>query len=144
MPCKIIDVHSYGKCEIKPKFPKEPMCLPVEVHKKLILKKIALIASIYVILPAYFFIGSGRLTVNEFTVTDILVTVAVIGAVIYSVIKVQKNTYARLQDPMHNPRGCRYQGRVLSEDDAHYQLHLDYYKTHGTWTLPDGFEPGAE
>jgi hypothetical protein len=57
---------------------------------------------------------------------------------------IEEKLYAQLQDPRYNPQGCQYQGRILSTNEPHYRLHLDYYNTHGTWTLPDELEHSAD
>lgn len=160
MACKIIDVHHYGRYEKRPRIPKDPMCLPVDVHKKLVIRIIAVIVLMFGILLAYIFLSgsegkesggsaspasqSQRRSERDFSFFDALVTMGLFGGAVFYIVKAQEKVYTRLQDPMHNPRGCKYQGRILSTNDAHYRLHLDYYNAHGTWTLPDGLEHDAD
>ncbi|MBQ7501560.1 hypothetical protein IJT93_02430 [bacterium] len=141
MACKLIDVHHYGRYEKRPKIPKDPMCLPVDIHKKLRLKVFALIAVMFGILLVYLLLGGSE---KDFTLFDVLVTLAVFGGGVYCIVKVQEKVYARLQDSIYNPKGCKYQGRILSTNDPHYQLHLNYYNTHGSWELPDELEYAAD
>ena len=66
------------------------------------------------------------------------------GAAGFVISIIEQKLYNGLQDPMKNPRGWQYQGRLLDEQEAHYQLHLNYYRLHNTWVLPDELEYSAD
>ena len=46
----------------------------------------------------------------------------------------------QLQNPECNPEGYKYQGRMLTKDDPHYQLHLAYYKRFQRCELSDNIK----
>ena len=128
MACVLIDAHIYSQYEIKPKLPREPMCLPVEVHKKHVLKWFVLF---FLLMAPSVLLYSHLL---DFSRYDEAMNIAVsflgfiipvaLFSVMYACFKSsRKRMFAKLQSPMHNPQGYKYQGRVLSQNDAHYQLH---------------------
>lgn len=168
MACRLIDALHYGRCQKKPEIPREPLCLPARVYSKLLrIKAAVLIVMAAVVMSGFLYLvhlekaaqsaeadsasppARQRQTdrngpsPSQCALNLLLYGAAVFGAV-YSISVIEKKTYAAMQDPARNPRGCKYQGRVLSTDDPHYLLHLNYYKTHNTWILPDEIEHGAE
>lgn len=166
MACRLIDARHYGRCQKKPELPKEPLCLPVKAYSKLVLIKAAvLIVMAAVVMSGFLYLvrlekaaqsaqadsaspparqrqtDRNGPTPSQCALTLLLYGAAVFGAV-YASSVIEKRTYAAMRDPAQNPRGCKYQGRILSADDPHYLLHLKYYKAHNTWVLPDEIEHG--
>ncbi|MBQ7501559.1 hypothetical protein IJT93_02425 [bacterium] len=161
MACTLIDVHKYGKDEKETEIPQEPVCLPDDIQIRITLKIIAVMLIMFALMMALLYFN-GRLREesgggpaasaaqseeggeNNFSFFDIIIPVGVFGASVFLIRNVQENAFNRLQNPIYNPKGCKYQGRILSKTEDHYRLHLDYYNAHGTWTLPDELERGGD
>ncbi|MCR4783854.1 MAG: hypothetical protein K6A35_04975 [bacterium] len=144
MACKLIDVHHYGRYARRPKIPRDPLCLPLKAHEENVRRKIVAIAAMFAFLFAFAVFCGGTLKESGLSWVDAVVTVAVAGGTVYYIANIEEKLYAKLQDPRYNPQGCQYQGRILSTNEPHYRLHLDYYNTYGTWTLPDELEHSAD
>ena len=163
MACRLIDVYSYQHKQTRPEIPKKPLCLPEKLYIRLLLIKTAVTLCILAAALGIFFnsyriydlydVGDPRSPAAAQRspvqgIAKVVICMALYGAAIYaikfSLKTIDAKTYARLQNPVHNPQGCRYQGKVLPISAPHYQLHLKYYKAFKTWTLPDDIEHSAE
>ncbi|MBQ7501256.1 hypothetical protein IJT93_00875 [bacterium] len=143
MACILTDAHRYNNGEKRPKIPKEPMCVPVKLHKKQVRKWSVLLVLLIAAPIAFVFYLSG--IENETERSDKTALFGAVSAAVFTCAMVglqenQEKVYAKLRNPMRNPQGYTYQGRVLSPADPHYQLHLHYYNMNGTWELPDEVE----
>lgn len=139
MACILIDNRSCGRYEKRTEIPREPMCVPVKVRRALILKKLAVFAVILIVL-IYFtpFTEKGSLPNSA---VFIWLAAACIGGLAFNRIEV--SACSRLRDPLLNHQKYKYQGRILSSEEPHYLLHLNYYRAYKTWTLPDETEQGS-
>jgi len=161
--CRLIDDHKYTRREKRAEIPKEPLCMSAEEYKAMNIKiaaviVIMLIAAVPVlIMTADQCKGSPfqkesaeRMTYRVYTdklpisLPLIASWAALIGIPYFIAKKIKIAAYANLQNPMKNPRGFKYQGRLLKKQDPHYLLHLSYYQTNGTWVLPDEIEHSAD
>ena len=156
MACRLIDRHQYRYRDKKPELPRDPMCVPVKLHRRLLCIKAAIITvCVLLLIPATIYLenlssayfgnetplkGTARTAKHMPTA---FVWIAGIVFAELSIAAIEKKSYANLQDHMKNPRRCKYQGRTLSKNDPHYQLHLNWYKLHKSWILPDGMEESA-
>ena len=145
MACILIDAHIYSQYEIKSKQPLEPVCLPLEVRKKHVLKWFVLFAllmipSMYLYSYLLDFTRYDEALNTAVSVLGIIVPASAFSIMYAAFKSSRKRMFAKLQSPAHNPLGYKYQGRVLSPADPHYQLHLHYYNMTGTWELPDEVE----
>ena len=150
MACILIDNYRYRRWAHRPDIPKAPLCMPLREYVFLWLRRFFIIIVTMIIViafPAYMErlaadAGSASLADKIFFI-QLFSWIIVPGGAVYAIYKDRDLTYKRLQNSERNPLGCRCQGKVLNTSDPHYQLHLDYYKAHKTWILPDAPEDGA-
>lgn len=153
MGCTITEDYNYLRFEHRPEIPKEPICLPEDAAKRLAWQKAAVYA-VFIALAIVFSLhfdqpagcagddiygtkaaahrqSRGRSPANPF------VWMIAIAGTYLTIHVIKRITYAQVRNPLTNPKGCRYQGRVLSSLDPHMKLHIEYYKLYKSWTLPD-------
>lgn len=157
MACRLIDCRQYRRGEKKPELPLEPMCIPAKLYYKLLGIKAAIITvCVLLLIPVTIYLdnkfaevpegsppptGIGRIVKH---IPTAFLWIAAVAGIVFAAGSVERKYYAKLQDSAKNPQSFRYQGRLLGAKDPHYQLHLNYYRTNGTWVLPDGTEQNAD
>ena len=162
MACRLIDSYSYGRHDKKPEIPREPMCIPAKLFTRLIITKLVILAICIAVLipvtkrlenPPAASQASGqaqteaapqKASEKKRAFPTVFLWIVVFGAAGAVISIIEQKLYNGLRDPMKNPRGWRHQGRLLDEQEAHYRLHLSYYRLHKTWVLPDELEYSAD
>ncbi|MBQ7501198.1 hypothetical protein IJT93_00585 [bacterium] len=154
MACTITEDYNYARFQHRPEIPKEPICLPEDAAKRLAWQK-GIVYFVFVVLAIVFSLhfdkqpscqadsiygakavahqqsGRRRSPANP------VVWIIAIACTYMTIHVIKRITYAQVQNPVTNPKGCRYQGRVLFTLDPHMKLHIEYYKLYKSWTLPD-------
>lgn len=153
MACILIDHHQCAPNELKPEIPLNPACtlyLPPGLEKKaasaaIVINIITPCVLFGIVLPcaASSFLPAGGANEDPVALLFFIVGTFIVFAIVCGLNVMAKNYFNKqIENDNYKIENAASIATLifhsgLKPEDPHYRKHLEYYKAHGSWILPN-------